>query len=130
MMSFQVVSFEVWVDDARLAHGETICEAITDAYANQCWQIDDKWKVMDCRLEGPPSQVQIDLPTVKAWKLIQLFDLRLERQRVDSGTCCVPGADLGSTSIGSSSGSWPEITSISEGSDSQAGAWPEFASEN
>jgi hypothetical protein len=124
MQFWQMVGIDVWVDDARLALGETIAEAITDAYANTCFQIDDVSKVMDVIDGGPPVQVQIDLPTVKAWQVCKTLDFRIERLRADTGTCCPSGSEMGSVSLGSSSESWPEVASISSDS-SGAGAWPQ-----
>ena len=116
---------DIWVDDAKLAVGEEIAETITDVYANTCHKIDDRWKIMDIVDGGPPVPVQVDKPTVKAWMIPKTLDVRLERQRADSGTCCdTSSSGIGITSSDSSEGSWPEVGSLSS-SDSQTGAWPQ-----
>jgi hypothetical protein len=84
------LSFHVWVDDAKLEYGLLVAEAITDAYADRCWPIGEASRVLDCLDEGEPMAVQPDHPTVKAWEVVKLFAVVVERDRVDrSGDCCV-----------------------------------------
>ena len=40
MQFWHLVGIDVWVDGDKLSDAETISNAITDAYANQCWNID------------------------------------------------------------------------------------------
>jgi hypothetical protein len=84
------LSFHVWVDDSQLEFGEEVAQAITDAYADRCWIIDERAKVIDVLDEGEAEAHQTDLPNVKAWEVVKLFTVCIERLRVDRSleSCC------------------------------------------
>jgi hypothetical protein len=83
------VSFSIWVADEQLEFGLEIAQAIADAYADNCWPLSETAKVFDCLDGGEPMTHQTDLPDVKAWEIIKLFHLKIERARVDrEGQCC------------------------------------------
>ena len=83
------LSFHIWVDESKLEFGEETAELIANAFANRCWRIDDNAKVIDVLDEGEPLAIQTDLPTVKAWEVVKLLTVCIERTRVDPAECCV-----------------------------------------
>jgi hypothetical protein len=100
--SQQPLSFHIWVDDAALATGEAIEQAIADAYADRCWFVDDFTRVFDVLDEGPGIRHQTDLPSVKAWEIVKLFALCVECKRVDrTNECCILAAESSASSSGS-----------------------------
>ena len=83
------VSFHIWVDDAQLELAETVAQAITDAYADRCWSLSDDAKVIDVLDLGEATAIQTDLPNVKAWEVIKLFIVCVQRARIDrTDECC------------------------------------------
>ena len=78
---WHMVSIGIWVREEKLAEGETISNAITDAYANQRWQIDAVSKVIDVTDDGPGPPRHLDYSHVKAWWISHTIDLRIEHQR-------------------------------------------------
>lgn len=87
------LSFHIWVDEDELETGEEIAEAISDAFANTCWYLDATDKVIDVRDEGEPGAHQTDTPTIKAWEVIKMFTVCIERARVDTDDCCLDTYD-------------------------------------
>jgi len=87
-VSHVVASFSIWLDDARLHLGELIQDAIYAAYANTCWTVREGYKVMDVLDMGEGQPKQTTLPAVKAWNVINLKTLVIERQRTDTDVCC------------------------------------------
>jgi hypothetical protein len=96
------VSFHIWVDDANLETAETVAEAIADAYADRCWLLGSSARVLDVIDSGEAMAHQTDMPNVKAWEVIKLFLVLIERDRADhdDDDCCT-GEWIGSTSAGS-----------------------------
>ncbi len=83
------VSFHIWVDDSRLEFAETLAELITQTYTDRCWPLSDSAAVIDVLDEGEPTAHQTDLPSVKAWEVVKLFTVFIERLRVDhDDDCC------------------------------------------
>lgn len=83
------LSFHIWVDDARLEYAESVAEEITNAFADKCWDISLTDKVIDVLDDGEACAHQTDMPNVKAWEVIKLFHVVIERQRVDASQCCL-----------------------------------------
>ena len=75
------MSFHIWVDDSRLSTGEQIECAIAKAYAENAWTIDGDYKVIDVLDEGPAQKHQINESSYKAWEIIKLLTVCLERAR-------------------------------------------------
>jgi len=96
------LSFHIWVDDARLETAETVADAITSAYADRCWNLSASARVIDVLDEGEPVAHQTDLPSVKAWEVVKLFTVCIERNRTDHGDDCCASVGA-SSSQGSSS---------------------------
>jgi len=97
-----LMSFHIWVDDDDLEFAHELATVISDEYADNCWQIDSTSKVLDITDEGEPNAHQTTLPTTKAWEVVKLFTVFIERQRADQDNqCCVDAFDtsLGSTSL-------------------------------
>ncbi len=84
MQFWHLVGIDVWVDGDKLSDAETISNAITDAYANQCWKIDSVSKVIDVIDDGPGVPQQLDKPNVKAWWIAHDMNMRIERQRAET----------------------------------------------
>ena len=107
-LSFGPLSFHIWVDDARLEYAETVADAIMQVYADRCWPISDDARVIDVLDEGEPMAHQTDLPNVKAWEVVKLFTVCVERDRVDhseeDGCCTSSYSDDQEESSSSSSG--------------------------
>lgn len=84
------LAFHIWVDDADLSTGEAIAHALEDEYAERCWTVDTDTYVIDVLDEGPACIHQTELPTVKAWEVVKLFSLVIQRDRVshDADNCC------------------------------------------
>ena len=116
-LSHGPLSFSIWVDDAQLEFGEKVADAITDAYADRCWPLSARAQVFDVLDEGEPSAHQTDLPNIKAWEVVKLFTVCIERQRVDrSAECCVQSSGSESTSGEGSSSSSTSGSSSSQSS--------------
>lgn len=98
--SAQLLTFSIWVDDAKLHVAEIIENLLYDTYANTCWQISDRFKCLDVIDQGEGQPKQPFLPTVKAWNVNKVFLLILERERVDTGCCAEEESEFGS-SVGS-----------------------------
>lgn len=90
------VSVHIWVDDDKLEDGLSIAKAVEDAYAEHCWELGDGDLVIDVLSGGEPLIHQVEMPTVKAWEVVQTFTFCLCRQRADANECCIEGS---STSV-------------------------------
>jgi hypothetical protein len=95
------VTFHVWVDDADLENGEAIAQAITDEYAERSWRIDDNAKVYDVLDGGEATAIQTDMASVKAWEVVKLLMMCVERNRVDRSEECGDDASLVTETLGS-----------------------------
>lgn len=125
LVSSHLLKMNIWVDGDKLSLGETIGDAITDSYANRCWQIDPVSKVMDMLDGGPGIPMQLDIANIKAWRVTKVFNLIYERLRMPHAPCCDGStSDTGETSSGSDGESWDRPGSLSAAS-SGAGAWPQ-----
>jgi hypothetical protein len=83
------LSFHIWVDDAELEFAESVALAITNSYADRCWALSSGARVLDCLDEGEPMARQTDMPNVKAWEVVKLFTVLVERDRPDrEDECC------------------------------------------
>lgn len=97
------VTFHVWVDEDELETGERIAQAITDEYADRCWDLCGEGTVIDMLDEGEACAEQVDHATIKAWEVIKLFTAIIERPRVERTECCASVSDSGDCASGSSS---------------------------
>ena len=100
--SYAPLSFHIWTNEDQLETAvEDICRAISDTYAERCWPLtandasdNDCYstgidQVIDVLDEGEPIQHQPAPPTIKAWEVVKLFTVCLERARVDRHEeCC------------------------------------------
>jgi hypothetical protein len=77
------VSFHVWVDDAHLEDGMTIAEAIGTMFADRILELSDTARIIDVLDGGEPTAQQVETPNVKAWEVIKLFFVHVERTRID-----------------------------------------------
>lgn len=104
MYSRVPLTFHVWADDAKLAFAEEVGSVISDVYANTCWEVSDAEKIIDILDGGPGIPRQTNVATVKAWEIVQILTVCLERERAPHTgmNCC---DELGSTSFPSSFGS-------------------------
>lgn len=80
-----VVSFHIWVDDADLEFGKTVAKAIADSYSDRAWALSSTDKVYDVEDMGEPLSHQTDLPSVKAWEVVKMFTVFIDRKRVRTG---------------------------------------------
>jgi hypothetical protein len=88
--SFVTVSFHIWLDDSNLGIGEEIAIAIENCFPERSWSYGDSRYVIDVLDEGPAIETQVDLATYKAWEVIKLVTLVIERPRVQHEQCDDP----------------------------------------
>lgn len=118
-----VVSFHIWVDDAKLESGIQIAELLAKTLSSRCYSLGGGDTIIDILDEGEASINQVDIPTFKAWEVIQLFSVRTMRTRTDyvevasSEECCEnpPNADSESSTSVSSASAYP-ASSVSSSS--------------
>jgi hypothetical protein len=108
------LSFHIWVDDAALEDALTVAEAISAEYADKCWSLGEGANVIDVLDEGEPMAHQTDLPNIKAWEVVKLFIVCIERLRTGTPVCC--GSP--SSSSGGFSSSSEHVSSSSDSSSS------------
>jgi len=85
--SFGPLSFHVWVEEDQLEFAHNVAEAISDCFADKCWNLSETGSVTDVLDEGEPMAHQTRLPAVRVWELVKLFTVYIERDRTDPECC-------------------------------------------
>jgi len=94
----------IWVDMAKLEHGEAVAEMLRRIYCNRAWRY-NYGDVIDVLDNGPAQVIEVNNETFSYKELIKIMTLCIQQPRVD--TCediCVPSCSSG-TNPGSSSSS-------------------------